>query len=57
MSKLIWSDDLETKVQQIDTHNQSLFFVLNELFASDYPCERLIPVHPALQNMVTTGAG
>ncbi len=39
MSKLIWSDDLETKVQQIDTHNQSLFFVLNELFASDYPCE------------------
>ena len=39
MSKLIWSDDLETKVGPIDTHNQSLFFVLNELFASDFPCE------------------
>lgn len=39
MSKLVWSDDLETQIGQIDTHNQSLFFVLNELFASDYPCE------------------
>jgi hemerythrin len=39
MSRLAWSDDLATGVDQIDAHNQSLFFVLNELFASDFPCE------------------
>ena len=39
MSRLAWSDDLETGIDQIDAHNQSLFFVLNELFASDFPCE------------------
>ena len=39
MSRLMWSDDLTTGVEQVDAHNQSLFFVLNELFASDFPCE------------------
>ncbi len=39
MSRLAWSDDLETGIDQIDAHNQSLFFLLNELFASDLPCE------------------
>jgi len=39
MSRLSWSDELATGIDQIDAHNQSLFFVLNELFASDFPCE------------------
>lgn len=39
MSRLSWSDELVTGIDQIDAHNQSLFFVLNELFASDFPCE------------------
>lgn len=39
MSKITWTDDLETGVKQIDSHNQSLLFILEELFASDLPCE------------------
>ena len=38
MSRLTWSDELGMGVDQIDAHNQSLIFVLNELFASDVPC-------------------
>lgn len=38
MSRLTW-DDLATGVNQVDAHNQRLFFVLNKLFASDFPCE------------------
>ncbi len=39
MSRLTWSDELVTGIELVDAHNQSLFFVLNELFASDFPCE------------------
>lgn len=39
MTKIAWTDDLETGVKQIDAHNQSLLFIIEELFASDMPCE------------------
>ncbi|MBK8909489.1 MAG: hemerythrin family protein [Rhodospirillales bacterium] len=39
MSKITWTDDLATGVDQIDAHNQSLLYILDELFASDMPCE------------------
>ncbi len=39
MSRLTWSDELVTGNVLVDAHNQCLFFVLNELFASDFPCE------------------
>lgn len=39
MPKTTWTDDLATGVDQIDAHNQSLLYILDELFASDMPCE------------------
>lgn len=41
MQRLVWSDQYATGIEQIDAHNESLFFVLDELFAADMPCERL----------------